>query len=93
MSQNITPPGDEFNVRCPRLGHQLAFSYCRSENRGLPCFKILDCWFEHFNVEGYLEAELDKKDWDSLVNRSGPKKIQSLVELISQAKKAKTENS
>jgi len=92
MSQHITPPGDEFNIRCPRLGHQLIFSYCRSENNGLPCFKILDCWFEHFNVEEYLKEELESKDWENIINRSGPRKVQSLMELIEQAKKTKKED-
>jgi hypothetical protein len=91
MTQSITPPGGDYYVRCPRLGHQVTFSYCRSENKGLPCFKTLDCWFEHFNVEEYLEKELDPKEWDKIITRSGLKKVQSLLELIEQAKKAKKE--
>ena len=93
MSQHITPPDDAFNIRCPRLGHQLVFSYCRSENNGLPCFKVLDCWFEHFNVQEYLTAELEPEEWKNIVNRPGPKKVQSLIELIEQAKKVKIEDS
>ena len=92
MSKKFTLPGDELNIRCPRLGHQVGFSYCRSESEGLPCFKVLDCWFEHFNVEAYLEEELESKDWETLINRPAPKKVQSLLELIEQAKKAKKEN-
>ncbi len=52
------PPGKEVNIRCPRLGHQINFPYCRSENNGLPCFKTLDCWFNHFDVHAYLTEKL-----------------------------------
>jgi hypothetical protein len=38
--QNI-PPEDDYEIRCPRLGHQISFSYCRSENRGLGTTKML----------------------------------------------------
>ena len=92
MSNNITPPGNEKNIRCPRLGHQVVFSYCRSENMGSPCFKILDCWFQHFNVEEYLKELIGSKECEALSNRPGPKKVQSLVELIEQAKKHKKED-
>ena len=84
--QNI-PPGDDYEIRCPRLGHQISFSYCRSENRGLPCFKTLDCWYDHFLVEEYFRKELTSEEWDKAFKRSGTNKVLSLLELIEQAKK------
>lgn len=84
--QNI-PPGDDYEIRCPRLGHQISFSYCRSENRGLPCFKTLDCWYDHFLVEEYFRKELTPEEWDKAFKRSGTTKVLSLLELIEQAKK------
>jgi len=76
-------------IRCPRLGHQISFSYCRSENMGEPCFKTLDCWFEHFLVEEYLREELEPEDWDRLFRRPAKSKVQSLMELIEQTKKGR----
>ena len=32
------------------LGHDLTFAYCRAPAKQLPCRKILDCWFETFDV-------------------------------------------
>ena len=64
MTKKSTPPGDDYTIRCPRLGHQISFTYCRSENMGYPCFKTLDCWFQHFPVEEYLRKELTPDEWE-----------------------------
>jgi hypothetical protein len=91
MERESLPPGEDYKIRCPRLGHQITFSYCRAENRGLPCFKTLDCWFEHFLVEEYLRKELNAEEWEKVFNRPPKPKMLSLVELIEQAKKVKKE--
>ena len=86
MAKTSTPPDDDFEIRCRKLGHQIRFSYCRGENDGLPCFKTLDCWFEHFMVEEHLRQELTVEEWDKIFNRIPKKKMLSLLELIEQAK-------
>jgi len=91
MSKPINPPGEDFTIRCPRLGHQIFFSYCVVENYGEPCFKIIDCWYRHFDVETYLKEHLSPEQWDKLVNRPPKPKVLSLLELIEQAKKRKKE--
>ena len=81
MNQKINvlptdPPSDELGIRCPRLGHQINFSYCRSENSGLPCFKTLDCWHHHFDVHGFLENKLTEQDFKNSAkkHRSGKRR-------------------
>jgi len=86
MKEQDAPPKEDYRIRCPRLGHQISFSYCRSENRGLPCFKILDCWRDHFLVEEYLKKELTSEEWERAFSGPPKPKILSLVELIQQAK-------
>lgn len=90
MKKETTPPGDDYKIRCPRLGHQITFSYCRIENRGLPCFKTLDCWFPHFGVEDHLQNELSPEEWNKVFKAPPKQKIISIIELIEQAKKRKT---
>jgi len=87
MNKKMNPPGDDYCIRCPRLGHQIYFSYCRSENMGQPCFKILDCWFEHFPVDKYLRNELEPEEWEKVSVRHVKPKIQSLMDLVDLAKK------
>ena len=40
---------------CRRLGHHLPFAYCRDTGGDGPCPKILDCWYECFDVRSFLE--------------------------------------
>lgn len=92
MRRETTPPGDDFQVRCPRLGHGVAFSYCRVENNGLPCFRTIQCWYEHFLVEEYVRQELGPDDWDRVFGGPPKPKLISLLDLIDQAKKRRTED-
>lgn len=39
---------------CLRLGHPVTFGYCRAVVNGLPCNRVLDCWFEVFEVAEHL---------------------------------------
>ncbi len=90
-TETITPPGDDIYIRCPKLGHQIFFSYCMHENAKLPCFKILDCWHSCFQVEKYLRETLTQKEWETTFTKPLKSKILTLVELIEQAKKVKNE--
>ena len=84
-----SPPDKDFSIRCPRLGHQINFSYCRWENSGLPCFKTLDCWFNYFDVHSYLKKEMSEEEFEKTFLNKGKPKVLSLLDLIEQAKKAK----
>jgi hypothetical protein len=82
-------PNERLAIRCPRLGHQITFSYCRTENRGLPCFKTLDCWHTHFPVEELLRKELSPEEWKQAFESPHKPKVQSLLDLIEEAKDRK----
>ncbi|MCF8056167.1 MAG: hypothetical protein K9K37_05970 [Desulfocapsa sp.] len=69
---------------CKMLGHFLTFDYCRSMNKGLPCSKVLDCWFQIFPVQEFItnnfSAEEQKKIFEA------PKsKMLTLTEILEQA--------
>ncbi len=83
------PPDDKFTIRCPRLGHQINYPYCRSENNGLPCFKTLDCWYTHFDVQVCLRDQLTQDDFKKIFENKTAPKILSLVDLIEQARQGK----
>ena len=89
MMDSITPPDKSLLIRCPRLGHEIYFAYCRQENMGLPCFKILDCWFRYFAVEEYLRQELSKEEWEQVFAQPGKPKMVALAEAIEAARKRK----
>ena len=74
-------------LRCPRLGGEVTFSYCEVEGRDLPCPRTIACWQEYFPVESYLREKLTPEQWDRCFNQEPKEKIVSLVELIEAAKK------
>ena len=71
---------------CRKLGHHLLFSYCRAMKDGAPCEKILDCWFEKFDVQVYLEAHFTTEEIEEIRKPPMPKTA-SLLALIEQARK------
>ncbi len=85
-SENI-PPEDEFQIRCPRLGQLISFSYCRHENLGTPCFKTLDCWFDYFPVRTYLLKELSAEEFRKSFETPQQPKLASILEIIEKFKK------
>lgn len=79
---------DSLERRCPRLGGPVTFRYCREGGDGeLPCWKVIDCWWEYFDVVRFFQRILSEKQFDRLLNVRPESKVGSLVELIKQAKK------
>lgn len=87
MDQNKGPPADSFQIRCPKLGHQIYFSYCRTENFGLPCVRTLNCWFRYFDVTTYLRGEITPEEFKKIFQEPPKSRVQSLMEMIDQARK------
>jgi len=74
------------------LGHLVPFSYCRSENQGLPCTKILHCWYDHFLVEEYLREALTDQEWEVFLRTPSKPKLASLLESVEAAGETKTKD-
>jgi hypothetical protein len=83
MSQDSNP----LVRRCPRLGGPVAFSYCLSCEPEQPCFKIVDCWWETFDIVQYLRDHLPGDRLERVMNARPKAKIASLVEVIEQARR------
>jgi hypothetical protein len=84
------PPCDDFTNlerRCPRLGGPVTFGYCCMAGQDRhPCFKVLDCWWESFDVVGYFQRRLSADAFNSLRNARPPEKTASLVDMIRRAR-------
>lgn len=79
---------DYLERRCPRLGGSVSFGYCRTcgENDSA-CWKIFDCWWEHFDVVGHLKHFLSEDQFNRITSARPKPKVVSLVEFIEQAQK------
>jgi hypothetical protein len=79
---------DHLARRCPRLGGPVSFHYCRNCGEGSqPCFKVLDCWWETFDIVAYMKARLTVDQFQCLLQSQPKPKMGSILELIEQAKK------
>jgi hypothetical protein len=78
---------DHLEVRCPRLGGEVTFSYCRQEGGDIPCLRVITCWHPFFPIEQYLKRNMTEDAWNSFVRRIPKDKIITIVELIEEAKK------
>ena len=85
MSQNSNP----LVRRCPRLGGPVGFNYCLRCELEQPCLKVVDCWWETFDIVQYLNDNLPEDHFNRLMDARPRPKISSLVELIEQAKNRK----
>lgn len=47
---------DHLSIRCPSLGGEVPFSYCRKQGEGKPCSRLPDCWANEIDIIGYLRS-------------------------------------
>ena len=77
----------ERQIRCPRLGGPVPFSYCDTTGEnGKPCSKIADCWWTYFDVMGYLNKRLTAEELNDLLERPPQPKLNSILDMIQQAR-------
>ena len=76
-------------VRCPRLGDEMAFSYCLQESGALPCSRLVSCWSAVFDVESFLHKNITAQDQDSYRKVQPKDKVTTLIEIIEAAKRQK----
>jgi hypothetical protein len=77
---------DKRERRCPRLGHDVPFSYCRKPGDETPCSRIYDCWWEIFDIAAYLQEHYSDETIRK-INEPPKLKTTSLLEMIQQAEK------
>lgn len=72
------------------LGHVIGLGYCRAPGVDLPCGRILDCWWEHFDVEAFVQAHYSPEQIQQALAPRRPK-VLTLMELIAKAQAAQRE--
>jgi hypothetical protein len=72
--------------RCPRLGGPVEFGYCMRCELEQPCFKVVDCWWETFDIVRYLQDHLPKEQFARVMEARPKPKVASLLEMVAQTK-------
>jgi len=78
---------DEIAGYCRKLGHHLAFGYCRRVNQGLPCPLVRDCWFERLPILEFLAGHYTPAELDRLA-APAPGKLASILSVLERARSA-----
>ena len=72
---------DSVELYCPKLGHHLSFKYCRSENLGLPCSRLIKCCSDKLPVQNYLNTHYSGEEINQILKRPEPK-INSILDIV-----------
>ncbi len=75
---------DERSRRCPRLGHEVTFHYCRTQEGSSLCGRILDCWWEAFDVRAFVAEHFGPEKVEELLDREHPNKVMSILDIVQQ---------
>jgi len=78
---------DHLEIRCPKLGGEVRFSYCVQEGGDLPCLRIMNCWHVFFPVESYLMSRMSQEDWERFSRKIPKDKLTTIIELVEAARK------
>jgi hypothetical protein len=77
---------DALTTRCPMLGHEVSFSYCRQPGQEIPCRKIFDCWWEAIDIQAFISENYSQEIQNALRQPPKPKML-SILEIVEQVRK------
>ncbi|MCX5873669.1 MAG: hypothetical protein NTY51_10640 [Deltaproteobacteria bacterium] len=93
MDDEVRNPFEELEIRCPRLGGPVTFSYCCVEAIDLPCSRSLICWSDRFDVGLFFRQKLDPEKFGIAFGTPQKTRLESIIELIERAKKLNPDDS
>ena len=80
---------DNLIIRCPQLGGEVPFRYCRTVNEDLPCRRIMVCWEFRIDISKYLGEHYSMDQIQRALAPPNQTRIETILELIEKAKKIK----
>ncbi len=82
---------DALIIRCPQLGGEVPFKYCRILNENLPCRKIIICWEFRVEIGKFLSDHYSLDELQHALKPPSKTRYETILELIEKAKKIKEE--
>ena len=78
-------------IRCPQLGGEVPFKYCRTLNEDLPCRKIIICWKFRLAIAQFLSDHYSLDQIQKALAPPTKTRMETILELVEKAKKIKEE--
>jgi len=80
---------DTLIIRCPQLGGEIPFRYCRTVNEDLPCRKIMVCWEFRVEISKFLGEHYSVDQIQCALAPPAKTRLDTILEIIEKAKETK----
>ena len=77
---------DTLIIRCPQLGGEIPFRYCRTVNEDLPCRRIIGCWEFRIEITQFLNQHYSLDQIQRALSPPFKTRLETILELVEQAK-------
>jgi hypothetical protein len=78
---------DSLIIRCPQLGGEVPFRYCRTVNEDLPCRNMVICWEFRIEISKFLNEHYSIDQIQRAFLTPPKTRIETILELIEKVKK------
>ena len=82
---------DNLIIRCPQLGGEVPFKYCRTMNEDLPCRRMMACWEFRVEISKFLSKHYSIDQIQRALSQPTKSRVETIIELIEKAKNIKEE--
>ena len=82
---------DALIIRCPQLGGEIPFRYCRTLNENLPCRRIVVCWEFRVEISKFLGGHYSVDQIQCALAPPTQTRLDTILEIIEKAKETKEE--
>ena len=83
---------DSLIIRCPSLGGEVPFQYCRKMNQGVPCRRLPLCWAERLDIIGYIKGFYSNEEIETVFFHTGTGRLGQIFENLERVERMKKEN-
>jgi hypothetical protein len=80
---------DALIIRCPQLGGEIPFKYCRTVNEDLPCRRIVVCWEFRIEISKFLGEHYSLDQIQRAFAPPTKTRLDTILDLIEKAKRIK----
>jgi len=78
---------DALMIRCPQLGGEVPFRYCRAVNEDLPCRRVMVCWQFRIEISKFLSEHYSMDQLQCALTPPAKTRLDTILEVIEEAKK------
>ena len=78
---------DHVELRCPKLGGEVTFGYCRTVDDGMPCPRALLCFELKFPVEEYFQIVLKEETFTRIFTNPPRTRLERFLDTVDAAAK------